>query len=232
MARDRRYAVTTLASDMPAGPQGQPAHKAGAEVVLVESVQIEGLGGVGFPTPRPSELLLHMAAGVLRRATRLGRQCLSQAKAVRWTQPGIEHEITNDELLFDFFGSAMAGLMLAYAAVDARLNELFTKPVEHKGEMVSVEQVQGYWSAQRKLEHILGERGDAWLAPEDVAELAQLKELRDKAAHVRTEHILGRYSEFTEEDGEKLLWSRLLNEGNLVRFADLAERLLDGLSGG
>lgn len=232
MVRDRRYAVTTLASDMPAGPQGQPAHQAGAEVVLVESVQIEGLGGVGFPTPRPSELLLHAAAGDLKRATRLGRQCLSQAKAVRWTQPGIEHEITNDQLLFDFFGSAMAGLMLAYAAVDARLNELFTQPVQHKGERVPVEQVQGYWSAQRKLEHILRDRGDAWLGEEDVAGLAELKELRDMAVHVRTEHILGRYSEFTEDGGEKLLWSRLLNESNLSRFADLAERLLDGLRKG
>lgn len=230
MPRDRRLAVTTLAKDVPPGPQGQPGHNAGTEVVLVEAVQVDGLGGVSFSAPRPSELLLHEAKADLKRAVRLRTQSLSQTTRAKWTQPGIEFGFTNVPLLFDFFGTAMSGVILTYASVDARLNEFFTEPVLHEGQKVSVEQIQGYWSVEKKLGLVATRAGTESLAEEVHDELRELKELRDMVAHIRTEHIRSRHPEFLEHGNRKLLWARLLNDSELDRFGRLAERILDGLA--
>src|SRR5688572_16391184 len=112
--RDRRYVVTTLTKDVPPGPQGQPGHKAGTEVVLITAVDVEGLGGASFATRRPSELLLHEAKSELARAVRLRSRCLRQTSRPKWTQPAITRRLTNDQLVFDFFGAAMAGVVQAY----------------------------------------------------------------------------------------------------------------------
>ena len=229
LARDRRFAVTQLAKDVPAGPQGQPAHKAGSEVVLIEAAVVDGLGGISFALPRPSELLLHGAKAALTRAARLRNKSLHQTARPRWSQPGVKFRFTNEVLLLDFFGEAMAGVMLAYAAVDARLNEFFTQPVEHKGETVSVEQVQGHWSVKRKIETIAQVTTLEWFNDAVSDELEELKILRDMVIHIRTDHIAGRYPGFLEDGNQSLLWARLLNEADLEKYGRLAERILDGL---
>lgn len=230
MPRDRRLAVTTLAQDVPPGPQGQPGHKAGTEVILVEAVQVDGLGGVSFSTPRPSELLLHEARADLKRAVRLRSRSLSQTARAQWTQPGIEFGFTNVPLLFDFFGTAMSGVMLTHAAVDARLNEFFTEPILHEGQSVSVEQIQGFWSVEKKLGLVAADAGLEALEEAVRDEVRELKELRDMVAHIRTEYIRSRHPEFLEHGNRKLLWARLLNDSDLERFGRLAERILDGLA--
>ena len=230
MPRDRRFAVTTLAEDVPPGPQGQPGHKAGSEVVLVEAVKVDGLGGVSFSAPRPSELLLREAKAALKRAVRLRTQSLNQTTRAKWTQPGIEFGFTNESLLFDFFGTAMSGVMLTYASVDARLNEFFTEPVLHEGQKVSVEQMQGYWSAEKKLGLVARRAGLESLLDEVHEELQELKELRDVVAHIRTDQVRSRHPEFLEHGNRRLLWARLLNDTELDRFGRLAERILDGLA--
>ena len=228
--RDRRYVVTTLTKDVPPGPQGQPGHKAGTEIIHITAVDVEGLGGASFATPRPSELLLHETKSELARAVRLRSQCLRQTSRPKWTQPGITHRLTNDQLVFDFFGAAMAGVVQAYTAVDARLNEFFTGPVLHKGQSVPVEQVQGFWSVDRKLEYLANSGGMGWINDEGLRdEIDDLKELRDMIVHIRTDLIRSRHPDFLKDGGEKLLWHRLLNDSDLERYGRLAERLLDAL---
>jgi hypothetical protein len=228
--RDRRYAVTQLAKDVPPGPQGQPGHKAGAEVVLITAVDIKGLGGTSFPTPRPSELLLHESKSDLARAVRLRTQSLRQINRPKWTQPGIAYELTNSELLFDFLGAAMIGVVQAYTAVDARLNEFFTDSVSHQGQSVPVEQVQGYWSVDKKLEYVTDATGATWFDEQRLRdELEDLKALRDMIVHVRTDTVHSRHPDFLQNGGEQLLWHRLLNDSDLERFGRLAEELLNGL---
>lgn len=228
--RDRRLLTTRLAKDVPAGQQGQPEHKAGDELVHITAVQVEDVGGVSFATPRASELILQEAKASLKRAARLRAKCLSQVRKIRWTQPGIKYRLSNDQLVFDFFGAAMSGIVDAYTAVDARLNEYFTTSITHEGQEVSTAQVQGYWSASKKLTVVVAETEYDWLADEAlVARLAELKELRDIVSHVRSEHLRAGHPEFLEDGSRNLLWSRLLNDSDLERFGRLAEKLLDGL---
>jgi hypothetical protein len=228
--RDRRLLVTKLAEDVPAGPQGQPAHKAGSDLVHITAAKVEGVGGVSFATPRPSELLLHEAKATLARAARLRKQCLSQTRRRKWTQPGIDLRITNDQLVFDFFGTAMSGIVQTYTAIDARLNEFFTRPVTHKGQEIPVDQVQGYWSVERKMDYLVANSGLTWLDESSLrSDVRELKELRDMVIHIRSEHIRGGHPEFIRDGGSSLLWTRLLNEQDLERFGRLAERVLEGL---
>jgi len=124
----------------------------------------------------------------------------------------------------------MAGLVLAYAAVDARLNEFFRHPVEHKGETVSVEQVQGYWSVKRKIDTITRTRTLDWFDAARSDELEELKMLRDMVIHIRTDQVTGRYPGFVDDGNQSILWGRLLSEADFEKYGHLAEEILDDLS--
>jgi hypothetical protein len=124
----------------------------------------------------------------------------------------------------------MSGVMLTHAAVDARLNEFFTEPILHEGQSVSVEQIQGFWSVEKKLGLVAADAGLEALEEAVRDEVRELKELRDMVAHIRTEYIRSRHPEFLEHGNRKLLWARLLNDSDLERFGRLAERILDGLA--
>ena len=115
---DPRRWVTTLAADVPAGPQGQPSHKAGAEVVVLQVIPVPQVGNVSISVPRTSVLLLNQAGSHLKRAVRLRSKLPGQTRVPRWTQPGIDRYIPNEDLVFDFFEEAMAGIELAHTALD------------------------------------------------------------------------------------------------------------------
>lgn len=121
---DWRRWETTLASDVPAGPDGQPAHPAGSKIVVITAVEIPDVGGVSFPVPRPSSLLFDAAARHVKLATRLRTQAVRQTKAGQWVQPGMERSFTNEPLVMDFFREAMAGVICVHAALDNFANEL------------------------------------------------------------------------------------------------------------
>lgn len=109
---------------MPAGPDGQPAHEVGAEVSVIDLVEVPGVGGVSITVPRPSLLLLATAEHHLQKAERLRDAATKQVGPGKWVQPGFEIGFTNEPLVFDFFEHAMAGVVLAHTALDNVLNEL------------------------------------------------------------------------------------------------------------
>src|SRR5438552_2482148 len=105
---DRRRWVSTIAEDIPPGPQGQPAHKAGTKIYVVQIVDWDPYGKVSFPAPRPSALLLEVAGRHASRADRLQKSLPRQMTDRGWMQPVSDHRFTNEEAIFQFFEEAMA----------------------------------------------------------------------------------------------------------------------------
>lgn len=138
----RRRWVTTLASPIPTGPQGQPSHDIGASISIIDLVEVPGVGNVSLSVPRPSMLLLESAHAHMKRAERLRAAAKKQIAKGKWIQPGHELRFTNEELVFDFFAEAMAGVVLALSALDNLLTELVPDNFTHTSK-------DGEWSRQR-----------------------------------------------------------------------------------
>jgi hypothetical protein len=121
--RDRRRATTTLAQDMPPGPEGQPGHKAGAEVTLSMVVEWPGLGRLSVVAPRGSSLLLHSARERLGRAQRLSSALESQTSTEGFFRPFADRRVTNAAMFFDLLQELMASIVLMHAALDSFASE-------------------------------------------------------------------------------------------------------------
>lgn len=196
--RDRRRWTGHLSEDVPAGPQGQPAHAAGAEFAVIDLIDVPDVGAVSLSVPKPSALLLRPASAHLHRASRLRRTAASQVGRGRWVQPGFELKFTNEQVVYDFLEEAMAGIVLAHAALDNALNELLPPDFEftdEKGERWSAERIEGYMGLERRLTQVAaaatGRPNLRSVRPELVAEAIALKKLRDDIGHARRDRTYG-----------------------------------------
>ena len=196
--RDRRRWTTTLAADIPPGPDGQPAHEAGAEVTVITAVNLLGVGGVSFAVPRPSTLLLEAAEQHLRVAARLRAQAVKQVRRVRWIQPGMEWSFANEQLVMDFFREAIAGIICAFAALDNLANELlpwdfaYTDP--DVGQTRTREDLERNSGIELRLSRVAalatGRTNLRTADPELWRRLTQLKVLRDDLVHAKANQAL------------------------------------------
>jgi hypothetical protein len=78
----------------------------------------------------------------MKRAVRLREAAKKQVAKGKWIQPGHELRFTNEELVFDFFQEAMAGVVLALSALDNLLTELVPDGFTYTTN-------DGEWSRQR-----------------------------------------------------------------------------------
>jgi hypothetical protein len=200
MARDRRRAVTTLAEDLPEGPEGQPAHKAGAEVVLIHLVEVDEVGNVATPVAAPSALLRDAAEAHVKRAAKSRARVPSQTKTAEWSQPGYEVTMTNTTLMLDCFQETMAAATLLRAAVDAWSVEQLPVAVwtDQSGREWDRAAIESNMGTERRLTQVLpaltGSANVAEANPDMWAHLQRLKTLRDKVAHVHNDEIYARTS--------------------------------------
>lgn len=207
----RRRWTATLAEDVPAGPEGQPAHLAGAEIVVSASVFVEGVGGISFSVPRPSALLRESAEVHVRRAVRLRAQSLKQTRRIRWSHPGMELSFSNETLVMDFFREAMAGVVCAHAALDNLANELlptdftFTDP---KGRARSRDDLEAQSGLELRLSRVAaaatGRENLRAADPTLWERLMALKDLRDDIAHAKADQA------FSVSDPNSALFARLI----------------------
>lgn len=198
VARERRRWTSTLATAIPAGPEGQPQHDVGAEASVIDLVEVPGTGSVSITVPRPSLLLLGQAEHHMRTAERLREAAKKQIRRDKWVQPAFELSFTNERLVFDFFEHAMAGIVLAHTALDNVLNELLP------ADFVFLADDSTSWDRQR-IESSMGiERRITQVAaaatgrpnlrsdkPELFAQAMTLKRMQDDLGHAKRDRAYG-----------------------------------------
>src|SRR3546814_19823435 len=106
--RERRRWTTTLAERMSEGPQGQPAHEVGAEVSVVDIVEVPGLGPVSISVARPSALLLVPASNHARKAAKLKAADMQKTGRTRWKVDGHGLQFPNEPFVLEFFETESA----------------------------------------------------------------------------------------------------------------------------
>jgi len=221
VTRERRRWTSTLAADIPAGPQGQPTHKAGATVAVIHLVVLPEIGNVSMTVPRPSSISLDAAEKHVKRAVRLRKQLAGQTKRGRWIQKRHEVGFSNEELVYDFFEEASSGLILMHTALDNFANEQIPADFTFVGsddQTIGRTQIEGRMSLPRRLDEILpdvaGVESLRTAEPMVWELLSTLKGIRDDLGHVHLEQTYTRES----DDPSESVWSRMLT-------ADLEELL-------
>jgi len=229
MKREKRRWTTTLAEPIPAGPQGQPAHAAGAQVAVTHLVFLPEAGAVSMTVPRPSVLLLEAAEAHAKRATRLRKQLPNQTKHGRWVQPGHELHFSNEELVYDYFQDAMAAVLLLHTALDNFANELLPENVvlnDSAGNPVDRAQIESTWGLRRRLDLVLpavtGKASLQVAQPSAWASLMVLKDLRDDIGHIHREASFTR----PDEDLNSSIFSRLLAQ-DLIALLKVTEEAME-----
>ncbi|WP_262061066.1 hypothetical protein [Streptomyces sp. STR69] len=120
---DPRLQHTFLAQDTPAGGVLQHAHPAGSLVALVQPVALDDGTILHFPSPNFVAFYLVESKRHSDRGERLRNRALAD---VRVNSSG-DRTINNQELAFDCFSEMVSAVLLAYAAVEALLNDLIGK---------------------------------------------------------------------------------------------------------
>jgi hypothetical protein len=155
----------------------------------------------------------------MKRAERLREQAKKQTGRNKWIQLGHERSFTNEELVFDFFGEAMSGVILSFAALDNLLNEMLPSNFEYKtgDEVWDRRRIESSAGIERKLTQIVpSATGRASLAdanPELFSTIVELKQLRDDIGHAKLDRGYGGI------DRRRTIFSDLFST-NLIEFVD------------
>lgn len=117
----RIAAVGKLAKDLPAAYPGGPSHKAGAAVYQSNFEKHPEFGYLGFITPNPSALSLHMAFKAAARAKRI-QKTIAYSDAV--SPEGKSKQVVNENHthLYDFFEECMGSITFSYQAIEVYAN--------------------------------------------------------------------------------------------------------------
>lgn len=223
--KDRRRWVTRLTEDVPPGPQGQPSHKAGTEVTVVQIIELQGLGKVSFAAPTPSSLLLEAAKPHVQRADRFRKELPQQIATGGWRQPFADAAFTNEALVYDFFQEAMAGILLVHAALDSFANELMPDGFvfDHDGKTYTREELEQRGIELRLSRVAAAATGRPNMMSSDVLlwdRFVEMKTLRDDIAHLKAS---GAYS---TRDLAGTIWQRLFDQDSFGALAETAEQVL------
>lgn len=184
--------MLVLGEAIPQGPQGQPAHAAGAELVAVHDVFLDEAGLVSMPVPKPSAMLLDLAEAHAKRASRLRPTLVGQIRPIKYSQPDSSNQrFSNEQLVFDFLQEAMAAVLLTYTALDNAANEAMPADfsmADAKGNIVHRTQIEGRWGIflrlTRALPAITGKPNIETARPDIWSTLETLKKLRDDLGHI------------------------------------------------
>jgi hypothetical protein len=158
----------------PKALKAQPAHAAGAEMVVVHDVFLDEVGLVSMSVPKPSAMFLDLAETQASRAVRLRPKLASQIRPIKYGQPDSSNRrFSNEQLVFDFLQEAMAAVLLTYTALDNATNEAMPgdfSMADAAGNTVDRAQIEGHWGDRqapltgatcnhRKAQHRVGQTG-------------------------------------------------------------------------
>jgi hypothetical protein len=215
---------STLAKDMPPGPQGQPGHAAGTGVQVVQVVTLPKLGRVAFAAPSPAQLLLSAARPHVKRAARMQKALPGQTTDRGQIYPFIDRRFTNDKAVLDFFEDAMAAVLLMHASLDSFANESLPEgfDLDQGGETLSREELERRGlelRLSRAVSTALGKPNLRVANPPLWQAVMQLKELRDDIAHMKSADA------YSNQDENETIFARLLVV-NLDELASAVEEVM------
>lgn len=147
---------------------------------------------VSMPVPKPSAMFLDLAETHAKRAVRLRPRLARQLKPIRWGQPASSNRQFSDvQLVFDYLQEAMAGILLAFTAIDNAANEAMPADfsmLDAGGAIVGRSQIEGRWGLAKRLALVLpvitGKPSIETAKPGIWLTLETLKRLRDDLGHV------------------------------------------------
>lgn len=154
--------VVRLAKDVPATPQGAPAHKAGTPLKVVSQVKLRNGASIGFTLPSAAALALDVAK-------KESDIAVAQLKAFAWTDvitpdgPGFSVSEDDTSNLFDFFQKCMVVATFSYQALEVFCNHSIERELKssinvkrrNKNVLLSPEEVERQLSTSEKLCQVL-----------------------------------------------------------------------------
>ena len=200
---------TTLAKDIPPGPQGQPAHKAGAVVALLNEVVTNRLGEFLLTTPNPVCFYLDLAEKHIRRREEFIQELNLSKKMVRLKK---DFRRFDENSLYEMFETAIVVPIFLYTALEAFSNQLIPTNytyLSNKG-VLNKTDIEKSFSLDNKFKKIIDKEENKKLCKTGMWPLLlEIKKLRDELVHLKTRgqekteaynHI---YSKLIDSDFEK-----------------------------
>ena len=193
-------------------------------------VEWEPVGWVGFATPNVAILLLDAAERHLSKANELRGDLPGHVVEVVSPDPKRNRMIRNEDLLFDFFEDAIAGVVLAHSALDNfasdAIPEHFAMNVDGRGPL-NRKQLQHRGIELRLSPVLAAALGRPNLRTADAKlwdDLMRLEALRDDIPHVRGSTL---HTSATASDS---VFARLLGEPDLRGFTRCVSRAIEHYS--
>ena len=193
---------TTLAEDVPTGPQGQPAHKKGSEVNIASMIETKRLGSFLMVTPNPVFFYLNSAEENIKDIGRLLRKIDSTNKQVVFPGSSVKPAQTfrdlDDRLVYQFYEKAIEVPILLFTAIEAFSNQLIPKDFVYKkkkaglliferGKMMNKVEVERWVGSDEKLSKVLHGIKNKQLKDTHLwSEYKKIKKLRDEVTHLKT----------------------------------------------
>lgn len=223
----RISAVARIAQDVPATPQGAPAHKAGTPLYVVSSVKMDNGVNIGFTLPSAPALALDIASRTAATAVELLRS-FAWRDVITPNGPGFS--VSDDDIpaLFDFFQHCMVVSAFSYQALEVFCNYSIERhmkesmAVKRRGKKVilSPEEIERQLSTSDKLDQVLPTLYDTSTPKgKKVWEpYRQLQQSRDSSIHLKSKDQKG--SEYST------LYYQFLS-GNFVDFPKAAANMIE-----
>ena len=176
--------TTYLAEDMPAGLQGQPAHKKGSALSFACQLNTAKLGNFVMTTPNPVFLFLDFAEKTILRMQDIFPEINSSTNSVIFANEPALRKL-DEKLLYEYLECATIVPILLCSALEAFANQLISENFIYKGK--SKLEIERYISFDDKYKKVLRKaRGISIFNQPYWTDFSKTKELRDKLIHLKT----------------------------------------------
>lgn len=193
---------TTLAKDMPTGPQGQPSHKKGSEVVASCVLDTKNLGRFGMVTPNPVFFYLDYAEQNINSATRLLSKINKSNKewhmyATTDVTPSDKFRNLNSNQLHEYLQRAITIPIFLFTALEAFTNQLIPTDYTYqklpkvffwkRSKIMNKVEIERWMSTDEKLTTIIAQLRNKQIKSTPLwPKYKELKKLRDELVHLKT----------------------------------------------
>ena len=192
---------STLAEDVAAGPQGQPAHKKGTEVAFASIIDTKKLGKFGMVTPNPVFFYLSFAEQLIDGFK--AELITINSSQKEWhmfgptdTAPTDKFRNLDKDLLYSCIQKAMAIPIFLFTAMEAFANQMipedyiYEKEINNEIIKFDKKQIEGRIGTEEKMGVILsGIYGKELKQSPLWAIFKDLKDLRDSLVHLKTDGV-------------------------------------------
>lgn len=190
---------TTLAQDMPPGPQGQPGHKKGAEVVVASMINSRNLGRFTVVTPNPVFFYLNSAERHILETKTLIKKINQSNK--EWHMYNDTDALPNDKFrnlnkdqLYIYIEKTILIPIFLFTAIEAFANQVIPKSATYSRVQMrwpfyvrmDREQIERYLSTGEKLSLILRNAYGKNIKGVHLWDsFRKIKRLRDELVHLK-----------------------------------------------